>query len=115
MAKTIKKTDLIESWKLECTINGHNKFYNIDLYKTGSNWSANADYGRINLKGKTRVIDTWYSESIARVAIKELMESKIKKGYVLKSSTVHSINTDTSDLSSSSVEKGTQRFLRLFQ
>lgn len=71
--------------RLECTIGGHNKFYELDLIKTNGRVTVRGTYGRIGQAGLVTTIYDGMSEETAKAEMQQKQLEKQKKGYVIVS------------------------------
>lgn len=69
--------------RLECTIGGHNKFYELNLVRTNGHVVVKGLYGRIGHAGQEAVIYDGDSEVEAKAEMQKKQLEKQKKGYVI--------------------------------
>jgi len=72
--------DVLIFYRLECTTNSHNKFYEIKVTKEGHSYFLQKRYGRIGTLGRTSVEVSDYLTAYNRA--QSILKEKKKKGYI---------------------------------
>ncbi len=72
--------------RLECTIGGHNKFYEFHLSRTNGRVTVKGLYGGIGKASQETTIYDGDSEQEAQAELQKKQAEKQKKGYVVASS-----------------------------
>lgn len=73
----------MNTFRLENTSAGHNKFYEFQGIQTNGRFTVKATYGRIGQAGQVSVIYDGVSKIDAEKEFQKKMQEKVKKGYVL--------------------------------
>lgn len=88
MAKELE--ELIQFVRLEHTTQGHNKFYEVRIFKhSNQSFTVEVCYGKIGATNPlNQVKGTYYSKISAETAAAKLEEEKLDKGYKVKSTAI---------------------------
>ena len=85
----------MNTFRLENTSAGHNKFYVFEGIQTNGRFTVKATYGRIGQAGQVTVIYDGISKTEADQEFSKKFAEKAKKGYVLVSKNGQSIKSTT--------------------
>ncbi|MGA2624473.1 MAG: WGR domain-containing protein [Bacteroidota bacterium] len=69
--------------RLECTTGGHNKYYELDLFKTNGRVTVKGFYGAIGQAAKEAIIYDGESEQEAIAEMQKKQLEKQRKGYII--------------------------------
>ncbi len=69
--------------RLECTTGGHNKYYELDVFKTNGRVTVKGFYGAIGQAPKETTIYDGNSEHEAIVEVVKKQLEKQRKGYII--------------------------------
>jgi len=71
--------------RLECTLGGHNKFYEFHGIESKGRYTVKAFYGRIGLAGVETVLYDGDNKGEANKEFEKKKTEKLKKGYIVVS------------------------------
>lgn len=81
MAKDQPKNPILQ-YRLICTGNGHNKFYEVYSDVQYDKYQIWAHYGKIGYAGKWKLLILYSNTSLFTKALEKIKAQKIKKGYI---------------------------------